>query len=168
MMDQAYIALGTNLGDRVNYLKQAVELLQAEKAIRFEALSALYETAPVGGPVQGPYLNACAAIKTCLSPVQLLLKLLELENVIGRVREMRWGPRIIDLDLLIYDEIMMRTPLLDLPHPRMCERDFVLVPLADIAPKLIIPGCNRSVLELLTDREPGNEIRLYLSRGWFK
>jgi len=168
MMDQAYIALGTNLGDRVNHLKQAVELLQAEKAIRFEALSAVYETAPVGGPAQEPYLNACAAIKTYLSPVQLLLKLLELENLMGRIREMRWGPRIIDLDLLVYDEILMKTPLLELPHPRMCERDFVLVPLADIAPELVITGCNKSVLELLTDREPGEEIRFYLPRGWQK
>lgn len=168
MMDQACIALGTNMGDRVNHLKQAVKLLQSEKAIRLEALSAVYETAPVGGPAQGPYLNACAAINTSLSPVQLLLKLLELENVIGRVREVRWGPRIIDLDLLVYDEIIMKTPLLDLPHPRMCKRDFVLVPLADIAPDLVIPGCNKSVLELLTNRDPGEEISLYLPRGWQK
>lgn len=165
-MSIAYLGLGSNMGKRLNYLKHAVKLLQAEETITIENLSAVYETAPVGGPDQGPYLNACVAVSTELSATRLLLKLLDLENLIGRVREVRWGPRVIDLDLLVYENIIMNTPLLELPHPRMCERDFVLIPMADIAPNLLIPGCNKSVYELITRHDLTGNIKLYLSRGW--
>jgi len=165
-MSTAYIGLGTNMGKRLNYLKQAVQLIQAEETIAVENLSAVYETAPVGGPDQGPYLNACAAVRTELSATELLLKLLDMENLIGRVRKVRWGPRVIDLDLLVYENIIMNTPLLELPHPRICERDFVLIPLADIAPDLLIPGCTKSVHELIAERGLTEDIKLYLPRDW--
>jgi 2-amino-4-hydroxy-6-hydroxymethyldihydropteridine diphosphokinase len=139
-MSNACIALGSNLGDRAKNLRTALEMLSQADRIKIDAVSAIYETAPVGGPEQGPYLNACAALTTELPPTKLLLAILDIEEKMGRVREVRWGPRIIDLDLLLYETVMMNTPLLELPHPRMGERDFVLIPLADIAPDLIIPG----------------------------
>ena len=163
----AYIALGTNLGDRLQYLKQALELLRQNAGIDITALSAIYETAPVGGPDQGAFLNACAALKTALSPTKLLLEMLAIEDKLGRVRKERWGPRVIDLDLLIYDQVRMNTPLLGLPHPRLSERDFVLVPLADIAPALVIPGQNKKVAAILAARPLTEDVKLFLPAGWY-
>jgi 2-amino-4-hydroxy-6-hydroxymethyldihydropteridine diphosphokinase len=166
-MTAAHIALGTNLGDRAYNLRTALELLAQTADISITAVSAIYETAPVGGPEQAPYLNACAALSTELPPTSLLLMMLDIEEKMGRVRKVRWGPRIIDLDLLLYGEIMMNTPLLELPHPRMSERDFVLIPLADIAPDLNIPGLNRTVAMILASRPDNEDVKLFLPTGWF-
>lgn len=167
-MSNACIALGSNLGDRAKNLKTALAMLTQTERIRITALSAVYETAPVGGPEQGPYLNACAAIATELSPTLLLRTMLDIEEKMGRIREVHWGPRIIDLDLLLYEKVMINTPLLELPHPRMGERDFVLIPLADIAPDLIIPGLNRPVSMILASRPANKDVKLYLPQGWFE
>ncbi len=167
-MKKAYIALGTNLGDRLENLKRALGLLNIEQDISVLKISPVYETAPVGGPEQGPFLNACAAIETGLPPEKLLLKMLHIEDELGRVREERWGPRLIDLDLLIYEDKIVNTELLELPHPRLAERGFVLVPLADIAPGLTVPGHNKTVSELLSQLPPTEEIRLFLPDNWFK
>ncbi len=165
-MKTAYIALGSNMGDRLEYLKQALAMLSAEKKISLQAVSAVYETAPVGGPEQGSYLNACSALVTDFTPVLLLHKLLETEELMGRVREERWGPRVIDLDLLIYNKVMMNTPFLELPHPRLVSRDFVLVPLADIAPDLLITGQGVTVREILEARKPASDVKLFLAPSW--
>ncbi len=162
----AYISLGTNLGDRLENLKQALELLQKDARARLIGVSAIYETAPVGGPEQGPFLNVCAALETALTPTKLLLEMLAIEDKLGRVRKERWGPRVIDLDLLIYDVVRMNTPLLELPHPRLTERDFVLVPLTDIAPALMIPGKNKSVAEILAARPATEDVKLFLPADW--
>lgn len=162
----AYIALGTNLGNRLDNLTQALELLQKEAGAKIIAVSAIYETAPVGGPDQEPFLNACAILETALSPTKLLIGMLTIENNLGRVRKERWGPRVIDLDLLIYNEVRMNTPLLELPHPRLSERDFVLVPLADIAPALIVPGLSKKVADLLAVRPATEDVMLFLPAGW--
>lgn len=162
----AYVALGSNLGERLQYLKQALELLQQNAGTNITALSAVYETAPVGGPDQDAFLNACAALETALSPTKLLLEMLAIEDKLGRVRKERWGPRVIDLDLLIYDQVRMNTPLLELPHPRLSERDFVLVPLADIAPALIVPGQSKKVADILAARPLTNDVKLFLPAGW--
>ncbi len=166
-MKKAYIALGSNLGERLENLKQALELLEGEIAIMIQEVSAVYETAPVGGPKQEPFLNACAAITTNLLPTQLLLKMLGVEETMGRIRKERWGPRIIDLDLLIYEGATMITPLLELPHPRLAERDFVLFPLFDIAPDLLIPAKGKTVGEILATRQPANGVQLFQSSSWF-
>jgi len=166
-MSTAYIALGSNLGERTKNLKTALQRLAQTDRVKIGAVSAIFETAPVGGPEQGPYLNACATIVTELSPTQLLLVMLDIEEKMGRVRDVHWGPRLIDLDLLLYEEIVMNTPLLELPHPRMSERDFVLVPLANIAPDQIIPGLNRTVAMILTGRPENEDVKLYLPPGWF-
>jgi 2-amino-4-hydroxy-6-hydroxymethyldihydropteridine diphosphokinase len=165
-MTAAHIALGSNLGNRAANLRTALEMLAQTAGISITAVSAIYETAPVGGPEQDPYLNACAALVTKLTPTRLLLMMLDIEKKMGRVRKVRWGPRIIDLDLLLYGEIMMNTPLLELPHPRMSERDFVLIPLADIAPNQIIPGLNQTVALILAGRPMNEEVKLYLPPGW--
>jgi 2-amino-4-hydroxy-6-hydroxymethyldihydropteridine diphosphokinase len=157
-MKNAYIALGTNLGERLENLKRAVELINKEDALEVKSLSSVYETKPIGGPEQGNFLNACALIKSELTPTMLLLKLLEIENIMGRVREERWGPRIIDLDLLVYENVSMNTPLLELPHPRLTERDFVLIPLSDIAPDLVITGSGKTVYNLLSTRPKADDV----------
>jgi len=141
-------------------------MLDREKEIDLLNISALYETDPVGGPVQGPFLNACAEINTFLSPVELLTTMLSIEDKLGRIRKKRWGPRLIDLDLLVYEEKVIDTEFLQLPHPRMEERDFVMIPLKDIAPDLIIPGLKQSVSEILAKREVGSDIKLYAPTGW--
>ncbi|HOL17103.1 MAG TPA: 2-amino-4-hydroxy-6-hydroxymethyldihydropteridine diphosphokinase [Bacillota bacterium] len=146
-MATAYIGLGSNLGERLSLLKRSLELLQQQYPLSISMISPLYETEPVGGPLQGLYLNACAAIKTALSPVLLLRAMQEVEIKLGRVRTKRWGPRTLDLDLLLYDTLIMHTPTLILPHPRMTERLFVLSPLSDIAPDLVIPGTRKTVSE---------------------
>ena len=163
---KAYLALGTNLGDRLANLKRAPELLLAEPGLELEACSNIYETEPVGGPDQGPFLNVCLSVKTDLSPVTLLLRMLAVEEKMKRVREKRWGPRIIDLDLLIYEATIMNTPLLQLPHPRLAERDFVLIPLANIAPGLLVPGGNRTVQEILDRRKENPGVKFYRPSDW--
>jgi len=164
----AYIGLGTNLGNRIENLRQGVKLLDAEKEIEILKVSAVYQTDPVGGPAQGPFLNTCVEISTDLPPEELLTKMLTIEDKLGRIREERWGPRLIDLDLLVYEKQVIDTEFLQLPHPRMEERDFVMVPLNDIAPALIIPGLEISVSEILASREIGPDIKLYAPAGWHK
>lgn len=127
----AYIALGSNLGDRERLLRQALDALDALEEIRVLRLSDIYETDPVGYTDQPAFLNMTAALATSLQPLALLERLLEIELRLGRVREERWGPRTIDLDLLYYEGVAMHTDTLILPHPRMMERTFVLVPLLE-------------------------------------
>ncbi len=165
-MSTAYIALGSNLGDRLNNLKQAVIQLRSMPGTKVVKLSSIYETAPVGGPRQNTFLNACAELQTVLTPTLLMETMLDIEDLLGRVRKVRWGPRIIDLDLLIYDKIRMCSPLLELPHPRMAERNFVLIPLADINPTLVIPGMTKSVKQLISKQVSTESVELYLSPGW--
>ncbi len=117
--------------------------------VQLTALSSVYETAPAGGPPQGLFLNGACAVETVLRPAALLHLLLETEDKLGRVRRERWGPRTVDLDLLLYGECLVNTPALVIPHPRLAERSFVLVPLAEIAPAAPVPGTGRTVEELL-------------------
>lgn len=132
MMKLAYVALGANLGDRERSLSEALRRMDETPGIRVERVSGLYETDPVGYTDQPNFLNMAAAVLTDLSPADLLRALLALELDMGRVRELRWGPRIIDLDLLLYEDVKMDSDELTLPHPRMGERAFVLAPLRDV------------------------------------
>ena len=126
----AGIGLGSNVGDREDHLRAAVARLRSLG--RVVGISSLYETAPVGGPDQGWYLNAVVKLSTELDPRSLLRGLHKIENLAGRTREVRWGPRTLDLDLLVYDEITIRTSDLTIPHPHAHERAFVLVPLTEV------------------------------------
>jgi 2-amino-4-hydroxy-6-hydroxymethyldihydropteridine diphosphokinase len=139
----AYLGLGANLGDRLESLQRAVDLLAAEGA-RATASSRVWETDPVGGPASQPaFLNAVVRIETDLPPMELLAACHRVESALGRVRDVRWGPRTIDVDVLLYDEVTSADPALTIPHPRMAERPFVVLPLLDIDPDPVLPDGTR-------------------------
>ncbi len=142
--ERAYVGIGGNLDDPVCQVRRAFQALAALPASRCVARSPLYRTTPVGGPPGQPhYVNAVAALDTALDPDELLTALQEIENAQGRIRNVRWGPRTLDLDLLLYGALIRDDPRLTLPHPRLHERAFVLYPLYDIAPTLRLPGRGR-------------------------
>jgi 2-amino-4-hydroxy-6-hydroxymethyldihydropteridine diphosphokinase len=145
----AYVALGSNLGDSQRTLSRAIDALGSLPSTAITARSRLYRTAPWGMHEQPDFINAVVRLHTALSPHQLLDALLMIEAAAGRVRDgERWGPRTLDLDLLHMDGVVLDDPALTLPHPRIRERAFVLAPLADVAPQLELPGQGR-VAELL-------------------
>ena len=139
MRATAFVGIGSNLGDRETNLRRAVDLLSAEEGIEVVAVSEIRETEPVGPVEQGPFLNGAVKVETSLGPRELLDRLLSVENRLGRVRSERWGPRTIDLDLLLYGSNRIDEPGLAVPHPRLHERRFALEPLLDLDPALEIP-----------------------------
>jgi 2-amino-4-hydroxy-6-hydroxymethyldihydropteridine diphosphokinase len=146
----AYIGLGTNLGDRELKLLAAVAELGRLPATRVTALSHFYETDPVGGVPQENFYNAVACLATALKPLELLAELQRIETqVFHRLPSARWGPRSMDLDILLYGELVLTGERLTIPHPRLAERRFALQPLADIAPSLVHPSLGSSIAELL-------------------
>ncbi|HIK12402.1 MAG TPA: 2-amino-4-hydroxy-6-hydroxymethyldihydropteridine diphosphokinase [Oscillatoriaceae cyanobacterium M33_DOE_052] len=144
----AAIALGSNLGDSRWILENALETLAKTEGITLYRHSSWYRTTPIGPP-QPDYLNGCALMRVNIGPEQLLQTLLNIEQQYGRTRTQHWGPRTLDLDLLLYDNAIVHTPTLELPHPRMRDRAFVLVPLAEIAPEWIEPVCGLTIAALL-------------------
>ncbi|MDW7738584.1 MAG: 2-amino-4-hydroxy-6-hydroxymethyldihydropteridine diphosphokinase [Bacillota bacterium] len=167
MTKYAYIGLGSNLGDRLNNIRGALDKISKRSDVYISSVSSIYETIPVGGPKQGLFLNGCAMLITTLSPTILLKVLLQIEDKMGRVRKERWGPRIIDIDLLVYEGIEMNTPLVSLPHPRIAERAFVVIPLNDIAPELKIPGLEKSVSSIAKGFNQEKGIKLLIPKGWY-
>jgi 2-amino-4-hydroxy-6-hydroxymethyldihydropteridine diphosphokinase len=139
-MSSAYIGVGSNLGDRKRAIEDALRLLDAHQGIGVVAVSKIRETDPVGVVEQPRFLNAAARLETNLPPRVLLSRLLGVEHELGRVRTERYGPRIIDLDLLVYDGEVVDEPGLRVPHPHLHERRFVLEPLNDLDPNLEVPG----------------------------
>ena len=148
-MATVYIALGSNIGDRAHHLREAVHLLD-RFAVRVKKVSSLYETEPVGYLDQPWFLNAALVAATELSPQQLLANLLHIESHMGSKKPFRNGPRLIDLDILLYDDAVIDEPDLQVPHPRMLQRNFVLAPLAEIAPDLRHPNWSATAAELLS------------------
>jgi 2-amino-4-hydroxy-6-hydroxymethyldihydropteridine diphosphokinase len=154
-MVRVYLALGSNLGDRRRYLDDAILRLRAAPGITVRRVSPYYETAPVGGPADsGAYLNAVVEADTLLSPEQVLHSLLDIERSFGRIRTEPNAPRTLDLDLILYGDLVRHGPDPVVPHPRMHERRFVLQPLADLAPNLVHPAIRKSVRELLDALPP--------------
>lgn len=136
-MTRAFLALGSNLGDRHAHLQGAVEFLHAEPELGVRAVSPVYETDPIGGPVQDDFLNAVIEIQANCSPRQLLEIAHAAEAAADRVRVERWGPRTLDVDIVFIDGVTVDEPDLSVPHPRWRERDFVLAPMHDLAPELV-------------------------------
>lgn len=146
----ACVGLGSNVGDRAARIRAALEALSALPATSIAAVSTLHETEPVGPVAQGLFLNAAACLQTRLPPRELLAHLnrVELDNGRDRQSGQRWGPRTLDLDLLLYGDRVIDEPGLTVPHPRMHERAFVLDPLAEIVPEMVVPTLGKTVREL--------------------
>ena len=150
-MSIIYLALGTNLGDRSANLRAAIKALSSE--INVIAESKIYETPPWGYENQPAFLNMAVKCETNLEPESLLKRLKRLEVRLGREQSFHWGPRLIDIDILFYDDLILNAEPLTLPHPRLHERAFVLVPLADIAPDFIHPVLKKTIKELLASMD---------------
>ena len=147
-MTHAFLALGSNLGDRARHLQSAVDGLARAPGVRVLAVSRVYETDPVGGPAQGPYLNAVVLARTTRTAREVLALAHAAEDAAGRVRDVRWGPRTLDVDVISYGDLTVSDDTLTLPHPRAAERAFVLAPWHDVDPDAVLPGCGR-VADLL-------------------
>ncbi|WP_279479823.1 2-amino-4-hydroxy-6-hydroxymethyldihydropteridine diphosphokinase [Aureimonas sp. SK2] len=139
-MTRAYLGLGGNLGDPVKAMRQALHALDADDRTQVVSVTPVYRTPPWGLVEQPPFLNACAAVETRRTPEELLDLCLSIEASLHRDRAVRWGPRTVDLDILDFGGVALHTERLTLPHPRMADRAFVLVPLADLAPGLAVEG----------------------------
>ena len=161
------IGLGSNLGERDCQLEQALQRLEQAGEMRIVSVSNLYETKPVGVTDQPKFLNMAARLDTPLTPLELLKRCLAVENEMGRLRTRRWGPRIIDIDLLEYDKRRVRLTELILPHPEIVNRGFVLIPLNDIAPELILEN-EKTVAEMAGLFLAGtqNDVRLWKKVSW--
>ncbi|HNX80665.1 MAG TPA: 2-amino-4-hydroxy-6-hydroxymethyldihydropteridine diphosphokinase [Candidatus Omnitrophota bacterium] len=132
-MTVCFLGIGSNLGNRRAYIQKALHYMKALKKTKIIRMSSIIETLPQGGPRgQGKFLNAVVKIETSIPPVKLLHALKKIEKMLGRVTKVRWGARVIDLDILFYGDRIIRTPLLTIPHPRMFKRDFVMTPLCEV------------------------------------
>jgi 2-amino-4-hydroxy-6-hydroxymethyldihydropteridine diphosphokinase len=138
-MTRAFIGLGSNVGDRLQYLQRAVEHLGETVGVEVRHVSSVYETEPIGPRTQAWFLNAVAAVDTSLTPVSLLAQTQAIERALGRETTYHWGPRTIDLDILLYGDRQIRTATLTIPHAELCHRAFVMIPLLELDPNLVLP-----------------------------
>ncbi|GGI04055.1 2-amino-4-hydroxy-6-hydroxymethyldihydropteridine diphosphokinase [Mammaliicoccus vitulinus] len=152
-MHTAYLGLGSNMGDRELQLVEAIKLLNEVEGIEVTQESPIYETKPIGYTEQPDFLNMCIEISTELESSELLKVCMMVEQQLHRVRVERWGPRTIDIDILLYDQSVIQSPDLEVPHPRMTERAFVMVPLNDIASNVVEPISKKYIWELLLNDE---------------
>ncbi|WP_408011545.1 2-amino-4-hydroxy-6-hydroxymethyldihydropteridine diphosphokinase [Pseudalkalibacillus sp. A8] len=152
MMNDVYIALGSNMGNRQSFLKIALKEIDQLEGTQVEKTSSIYETEPVGYTDQEAFLNIVAKVQTELSPFMLLDKLQSIEQALKRTREIHWGPRTIDLDILLYNQENIQTEELKIPHPRMLERGFVMIPLYELQPDLHFPHTDENFSTIIEDR----------------
>jgi 2-amino-4-hydroxy-6-hydroxymethyldihydropteridine diphosphokinase len=165
MENYAYIALGSNIGNRLYYLREAVKALDNHEQISVIATSSIYETEPVGYINQDKFLNMVIQITTSLSPFALLEVTQKIEQKFGRKREIRWGPRTLDLDILLYNHENIETEQLIIPHPRMTERAFVMIPLLELNHNIHIPNVSQCLKDLI-DRLPDKEgVRIWKQKN---
>jgi len=158
--NDVYLLLGSNLGDRLQVMQTARELIQKEIG-EIHAISSVYETAPWGVLDQPAFLNQVVKIQTELEPEEVLRIILEIEHELGRVRYERWGARVIDIDILYFRNLILNSARLTIPHPRLHERRFTLAPLAEIAPDYVHPVLNRSSLQLLASCPDDSEVKIF-------
>ncbi|KOO42320.1 2-amino-4-hydroxy-6-hydroxymethyldihydropteridine diphosphokinase [Priestia koreensis] len=165
MENEAFIALGSNIGDRASFLSEAIQGLRENPHITVEQVSSIYETAPVGYTEQASFLNMVARIKTGLNAHDLLDILQDLEQKGGRTREIHWGPRTLDLDILLYNQENIVSERLILPHPRMWERGFVMIPLAEIDSSLRVPITNEPISAYIDKLEGREGVRVWKQKN---
>jgi len=147
----AYLGLGSNLGDRIKNLELAISAISEHPEILVHAVSSFYETEPMGYQDQDWFINQVIQIDTTLSPDELLTEIRKIENALGRKRRIKWGPRTMDIDILLYGDMVIESSILTIPHPLLTKRLFVLIPLAEIAPSLKHPVLGRSIRHILID-----------------
>ena len=157
-MHLVYVGFGSNIGDRLAYIQNAIRALSETEWITLQKISSVYQTAPVGYETQAQFLNGVAAIQTDLPPLCLLHTLKNIETEVGRQHRIRWGPREIDLDILIYGDLCFQTEKLVIPHPEMHHRRFVLAPLVEIAPDLVHPVLKETVQTLVERLEDDKSV----------
>ena len=169
-MHLVYIGFGSNIGDRLAHIQNAIHALAETEGITLQKISSVYQTDPVGYETQAQFLNGVAAIETHLPPLSLLRTLKDIEASVGRQHRIRWGPREIDLDILIYGDMCLQTEQLVIPHPEMHRRRFVLVPLVEVAPALVHPVLKETVqalLERLDDKSVSESGSVELFQTYF-
>ncbi|MBD1372439.1 2-amino-4-hydroxy-6-hydroxymethyldihydropteridine diphosphokinase [Hazenella sp. IB182357] len=157
----AYLGLGANLGDPIQQLKQAIKCLHLTNGICVSQISSVYQTSPVGVTDQPDFYNLVVEIQTILTPHTLLDKVLQVEKRLKRIRDVKWGPRTIDIDILLYEKRQITQDDLKIPHPEMSKRAFVLIPLQEIAPDVMIPGLDQSVNQCMATLPPEQTIQKY-------
>lgn len=166
-MNIAYICAGSNIGDKIGYIQQANNLLNFSNGIKIIESSTFYESEPVGKKNQDWFINAVIKLETSLSPQELFETCLRIEKQLGRVRDPdnRWGERTIDLDILFYDNEIINTDSLKIPHPRVHERAFALVPMLELDPEYVHPIIKKTVFDIHSELEDPEEVYLYGTRG---
>lgn len=162
-MSIAYIGLGSNLNDKMENLDKAVDLIEHNSKVKVLKRSSVYQTEPVGIKDQPFFVNMVLEVETEISPFELLFLLQDIERKMGRKREKKWGPRNIDLDLLLYEDQVINSAELTLPHPQMHLRKFVLVPLAEITEDRIHPLNKKTISELLKDLKEDSKVELFIN-----
>lgn len=158
-MTDVFLGLGSNVGDRENQLKEAIRLLDEQSGIKVVKVSSFYETEPVGYVDQPDFFNLCVEIQTELSPKAVLERGLAIEQQLHRVRKERWGPRTLDIDILLYGDQIIEEQDLTIPHPRMTERAFVLIPLQEIAPNKVEPRTQTKIKDITVPNETVKKVQ---------
>jgi len=157
----AYIGIGSNLGDKVKNCQTAVRYLGATPGIEVAEISSLYCTEPVGYEDQDWFINCVVEVNTSLTPREIFLRCKEIERTMGRTHLVKWGPRVIDLDLLFYNDLVMKESDLEIPHPRLHERGFVLLPLTEVRPDWVHPVFQKTISELKQELTDSHQVKLY-------
>lgn len=161
MENISYLSIGSNIGNRLETFQRAIQLLDDNAGIKIESISSIYETDPIGYTDQACFLNAVIKVSTSLQPEKLLQACLYIENELGRKREFRWGPRTLDLDILLYNQENIETESLFVPHPRMHERAFVIIPLMELDPDIELPNVNAPLDDILNQIPDKEGVRLW-------
>lgn len=161
-MATAYIGFGSNLGESRELCQKAISLLDKTEGMKVEAVSSLYKTEPVGFETQPPFINGATRVKTTLTPDDFFSRMRRIEEILGRVTKFKWGPRYIDLDLLLFDDLVLEGRQLTVPHPLMHERRFVLMPLSEIANDVRHPTLGKTVAELLMVLDDEKKVELLI------